>query len=92
MKKDGYTWWTKRIKAMSELYDVVRIDHFRGFDSYYAIPAKDKTARNGEWREGPGMDLFNALEKKLGRLNIIVEDLGYLTPSVKQLLKDTGLA
>ena len=69
---------------------VVRIDHFRGFDSYYAIPAKDKTARNGEWREGPGMDLFNALEKKLGRLNIIVEDLGYLTPSVKQLLKDTG--
>lgn len=90
MKKDGYTWWAKRIKAMSELYDVVRIDHFRGFDSYYAIPAKDKTARNGEWREGPGMDLFNALEKKLGRLNIIVEDLGYLTPSVKQLLKDTG--
>lgn len=90
MKKDGYTWWTKRIKAMSELYDVVRIDHFRGFDSYYAIPAKDKTARNGEWREGPGMDLFNALERKLGRLNIIVEDLGYLTPSVKQLLKDTG--
>ena len=90
MKKDGYTWWTKRIKAMSGLYDVVRIDHFRGFDSYYAIPAKDKTARNGEWREGPGMDLFNTLEKKLGRLNIIVEDLGYLTPSVKQLLKDTG--
>ena len=90
MKKDGYTWWTKRIKAMSELYDVVRIDHFRGFDSYYAIPAKDKTARNGEWREGPGMDLFNTLEDKLGKLNIIVEDLGYLTPSVKQLLKDTG--
>ena len=90
MKKDGYTWWTKRIKAMSELYDVVRIDHFRGFDSYYAIPAKDKTARNGEWREGPGMDLFNTLEEKLGKLNIIVEDLGYLTPSVKQLLKDTG--
>lgn len=90
MKKDGYTWWTKRIAAMSELYDVVRIDHFRGFDSYYAIPAKDKTARNGEWREGPGMDLFNTLEEKLGKLNIIVEDLGYLTPSVKQLLKDTG--
>ena len=54
------------------------------------IRDRDKTARNGEWREGPGMDLFNALEKKLGRLNIIVEDLGYLTPSVKQLLKDTG--
>ena len=90
MKKDGYTWWTKRIKAMSKLYDVVRIDHFRGFDSYYAIPAKDKTARNGEWREGPGMDLFRTLEAKLGKLNIIVEDLGYLTPSVIQLVKDSG--
>ena len=86
----GFNWWIDRIKSATSLYDVVRIDHFRGFDSYYAIPAKDKTARNGEWREGPGMDLFNALEKKLGRLNIIVEDLGYLTPSVKQLLKDTG--
>ncbi|MCI5621001.1 MAG: 4-alpha-glucanotransferase [Lachnospiraceae bacterium] len=90
MKKDGYDWWTKRIDAMAHLYDVVRIDHFRGFDSYYAIPGKDTTARNGEWREGPGMDLFRTLEKKLGKLNIIVEDLGYLTPSVKQLLKDTG--
>ena len=90
MKKDGYTWWTKRIKAMSKLYDVVRIDHFRGFDSYYAIPAKDKTARNGEWREGPGMDLFRTLEAKLGKLNIIVEDLCYLTPSVIQLVKDSG--
>lgn len=90
MKKDGYTWWTNRIDFMSKLYDIVRIDHFRGFDSYYAIPGKDKTARNGEWREGPGMDLFDTLEKKLGKLNIIVEDLGYLTPSVKKLLKDTG--
>lgn len=90
MKKDGYTWWTKRIKAMSQLYDVVRIDHFRGFDSYYAIPGKDKTARNGEWREGPGMDLFRTLEEKLGKLNIIVEDLGYLTPSVIQMVKDSG--
>lgn len=90
MKKDGYTWWTKRIAYMSKLYDVVRIDHFRGFDSYYAIPGKDTTARNGEWREGPGMDLFDTLEKKLGKLNIIAEDLGYLTPSVRKLLKDTG--
>ena len=90
MKKDGYTWWTKRIKAMSELYDIVRIDHFRGFDSYYAIPGKDKTARNGEWRKGPGMDLFRTLEEKLGKLNIIVEDLGYLTPSVIQMVKDSG--
>ena len=90
MKKDGYTWWTKRIGAMSKLYDIVRIDHFRGFDSYYAIPAKDDTAKNGEWRKGPGMDLFNTLEKKLGKLSIIVEDLGFLTPSVIKLVEDSG--
>ena len=90
MKKDDYTWWTKRIDFMSKLYDIVRIDHFRGLDSYYAIPAKDQNAKNGEWRKGPGMDLFKVLEKRLGKLNIIVEDLGYLTPSVKKLLKDSG--
>ena len=90
MKKDNYAWWTKRIKAMSELYDIIRIDHFRGFDSYYAIPAKDKTAKNGKWKQGPGMDLFNQLEKKLGKLPIIVEDLGFLTDSVRKLLKDSG--
>lgn len=90
MKADGYTWWTKRIDFMSHLYDVVRIDHFRGFDSYYAIPGKDKTARNGEWRVGPGIDLFRTLEEKLGKLDIIAEDLGYLTDSVRKLLKDTG--
>lgn len=90
MKKDDYAWWTKRIAAMSKLYDVVRIDHFRGFDSYYAIPAGDENAKNGEWRQGPGMDLFHTLERKLGRLNIIVEDLGFLTPSVLKLVKDSG--
>ena len=90
MKKDDYAWWTKRIQAMAQLYDIIRIDHFRGFDSYYAIPAKDKNAKNGKWKEGPGMDLFHSLEKKLGKLPIIVEDLGFLTPSVIQLLKDSG--
>ena len=90
MKKDGYAWWTRRIKVMSELYDIIRIDHFRGFDSYYAIPAKDKTAKNGQWKQGPGMDLFYQLEKKLGKLPIIVEDLGFLTPSVHKLLEDSG--
>ena len=90
MKKDGYTWWTRRIKAMSELYDIIRIDHFRGFDSFYAIPAKDDTVKNGQWKQGPGMDLFCELEKKLGKLPIIVEDLGFLTPSVHKLLKDSG--
>lgn len=90
MKADGYHWWTERIRAMSKLYDVVRIDHFRGFDSYYAIPAQDKTAKNGTWKEGPGMDLFETVEKKLGKLDIIVEDLGFLTPSVLKLVKDSG--
>lgn len=75
---------------MSKLYDVVRIDHFRGFDSYYAIPGKDTTAQNGRWCKGPGMELFEALEEKLGKLDIIVEDLGFLTPSVLQLVKDSG--
>jgi 4-alpha-glucanotransferase len=90
MKKDHYSWWTKRVKAMADLYDIVRIDHFRGFDSYYAIPAKDKTARNGRWKKGPGMALFRQLEKELGKLPIIAEDLGFLTPSVHKLLSDSG--
>lgn len=90
MKQDGYRFWTDRIRAMSKLYDVVRIDHFRGFDSYYAIPALDTTARNGTWKKGPGMELFKTLEEKLGKLDIIVEDLGFLTPSVLQLVKDSG--
>lgn len=90
MKKDDYSWWTKRIAAMSRLYDVVRIDHFRGFDSYYAIPAQDKTARNGIWRKGPGIELFRIMEAKLGRLHIIVEDLGFLTPSVIKMVEDSG--
>lgn len=90
MKKDGYEWWTRRVRAVSKLYDVVRIDHFRGFDSYYAIPAEDKNAKNGTWCQGPGLDLFRVLEQKLGKLNIVVEDLGFLTPSVLQMVKDSG--
>ena len=86
----GYVWWISRLRHCFTLYDVVRVDHFRGFDSYYAIPAKDKTAKNGKWKQGPGMDLFNQLEKKLGKLPIIVEDLGFLTDSVRKLLKDSG--
>jgi 4-alpha-glucanotransferase len=90
MDQDGYQWWILRVQRMFELFDVIRIDHFRGFDSYYAIPAGEETARNGVWREGPGMKLFRTLEEKLGKLHIIVEDLGYLTESVEQLLKDSG--
>lgn len=89
-KKTGYSWWMKRIAYSFQLYDKVRIDHFRGFDEYYAIPYGDATAENGSWKPGPGIAFFEAVEKKLGRLDIIAEDLGYLTDTVLKLLKDTG--
>ncbi len=90
MKKDNYSWWIRRIQAMADIYDVIRMDHFRGFDSYYAIPASDDTARNGKWKKGPGMKLFCAIEEKLGKIPIIAEDLGFLTSSVHKLLHDSG--
>ena len=89
-KSTDYAWWMKRVAYSFQLYDVVRIDHFRGFDEYYSIPFGDTTAVNGHWEKGPGIDLFNALTKKLGKLNIIAEDLGYLTESVIKLVGDTG--
>ena len=89
-RETGYAWWIERVRHALGIYDLLRIDHFRGFDEYYAIPYGDSTAKNGHWKPGPGMDLFNVLEKKLGKLPIIVEDLGFLTPSVKKLLKDSG--
>ena len=90
MKEQGYSWWVDRIAYQTKIYDILRIDHFRGFDAYYSIPYGEKTARNGEWKEGPGIDLFNVINEKLGELPIIAEDLGFLTDSVRQLLKDTG--
>lgn len=72
------------------LYDVVRVDHFRGFDEYYSIPYGDPTAEFGHWEKGPGLDLFNAMKKKFGDPDIIAEDLGFLTPSVYKLLEDSG--
>lgn len=89
-KKTGYDWWLKRIAYCFDLYDIVRIDHFRGFDEYYSIPYGDETAVNGHWEKGPGMDLFNTVKEKLGEFDIIAEDLGFLTESVFQLLKDSG--
>ena len=88
--KEGYAWWIKRMKACSRLYDVIRIDHFRGFDQYYSIPAQDETAEHGHWEDGPGIELFEALQEALGDLNIIAEDLGYVTDSVRRLVSDTG--
>ncbi len=90
MEQDGFSWWLRRVKHLSELFDVIRIDHFRGFESYYAIPAGDENAKNGQWKKGPGLKLFNTLEEKLGKLHIIVEDLGFLTPEVLQMVKDSG--
>ncbi|MCI9175162.1 MAG: 4-alpha-glucanotransferase [Lachnospiraceae bacterium] len=90
MKADGYRWWIQRLEKMEKLFDVIRIDHFRGFDSYYAIPYGDKTAKNGEWRKGPGIELFHTIEASLGKLDIIAEDLGFLTESVHALLASSG--
>ncbi len=89
MEKDGFSWWIKRIEYLCSVYDILRIDHFRGFDSYFAIPYGETTAHNGYWKQGPGMKLFNAIEKAIGKQPIIAEDLGYLTDSVKQLLTDS---
>ena len=89
-KKDDYSWWKRRMKHMFSLFDVIRIDHFRGFDEYYSIPFRDETAEGGQWNKGPGLELFQAFEHSLGKLPIIAEDLGYLNESVKKLLKDTG--
>ena len=89
-EKTGFAWWIRRLEYCYKLYDVVRVDHFRGFDEYYAIPYGDKTAENGKWRKGPGLELFKAVKKAMGEMSIIAEDLGYLTDSVRQLVKDTG--
>ena len=89
MKKDNYSWWKQRIKHQYSLCDVIRIDHFRGFESYYCIPADSETAKIGEWRKGPGIEFFREIENDLGKMNIIAEDLGYLTPAVKRMLKQS---
>ncbi len=91
MKADGFGWWIRRIEGISRLYDVIRIDHFRGFESYWAVPAEDDTARNGVWRKGPGMDLVGVLTSWFSNLTFIAEDLGYTTPEVMKLLNDSRL-
>ena len=90
LKKTGYDWWIKRIAQQISLYDYLRIDHFRAFQAYYAIPADAKTAETGQWIPGPGMDFFRQLKNTLGELPLIAEDLGYLTPEVFELLWATG--
>ncbi len=90
-RRTGFAWWIRRMRHATGIYDLVRIDHFRGFDTYWAIPAGSATAKTGKWEKGPGMELFRALEGTLGDdLPIIAEDLGELTDSVRQLLANSG--
>ena len=91
MKADGYTWWIRRIAGASRLYDILRIDHFRGLESYWAVPYGETTAKIGRWVKGPGMGLIGVLTEKFPNIQFIAEDLGYLTPEVRQLLEDSGL-
>ena len=90
LKQTGYSWWLQRLSAAGKLYDVTRLDHFRGFEAYWAVPYGDKTARNGQWLKGPGKDFMATLKKELPELPLIAEDLGYLTPEVLQLREFSG--
>ncbi len=90
MRSEGYDWWIRRTEFQFRLCDVLRIDHFKGYESYYAIPAQDKDARNGHWEKGPGLELFRRMEERLGKKPLILEDLGVLTPEFLQMVKDSG--
>jgi len=90
-KKDGYRWWLRRLTQAAKLYDVIRIDHFRGFAGYYSIPFGAENAREGKWLEGPGLDFLNAVKKALPETALIAEDLGFLTPDVHKLRDDANL-
>ena len=89
-QKTGFAWWKQRLLAAASLYDCIRLDHFRGFESYWAVPAEDDTARNGAWEKGPGMDFLEAVRTALPDYPFIAEDLGYLTPEVHALREASG--
>ena len=89
-EKTGYRWWIRRLSAAAAMYDVVRIDHFRGLESYWSVPAQDETAKNGHWCPGPGMSFVHAVREALPGLDFIAEDLGYITPEVRKLQQDSG--
>jgi 4-alpha-glucanotransferase len=91
MAADGFQWWTGRVRRACRLYDIVRLDHFRGFEAYWAIPAAEETAVNGEWVKAPGLELFRAMEDALGPLPLVAEDLGLITPEVDALRKELNL-
>ncbi len=89
-KSENYKWWIARLEHCFKLYDVVRIDHFRGFDEYYSIPFGERNAKNGHWEKGPGLELFRAIEQTLGPKEVIAEDLGFMTETVRNLVRDSG--
>lgn len=89
-KETNFAWWMKRIAHCYELYDIVRIDHFRGFDEYWFVPYGDETAQNGKWMPGPGIALFETMKDVLGEKKVIAEDLGFLTETVLELVENTG--
>ena len=89
-EKTGYRWWIRRLSAAAAMYDVVRIDHFRGLESYWSVPAQDETAKNGHWCPGPGISFVHAVREALPGLDFIAEDLGYITPEVRKLQQNSG--
>ena len=91
LAQDGYEWWIRRLEAAGRLYDVVRMDHFRGFEAYWSVPYGDSTARNGQWVKGPAMDFISTVRRRLPNLELIAEDLGFLTQEVLDLRDDSGL-
>jgi len=91
LQKSGYSWWMERFRLNFELFDLVRIDHFRGFEAAYRIPAGAEDAREGEWEKGPGLDFFRELHRNFPQPRVILEDLGIITPEVEQLREDIGL-
>jgi 4-alpha-glucanotransferase len=91
LRQRGFQWWVDRIRRAIELYDIVRLDHFRGFEAYWAIPAAEKTAVNGQWIKAPGLELFRELERALGPLPLVAEDLGLITPEVDALRQDLAM-
>ena len=91
MAQDNFSWWIRRLKAAQRWYDMIRLDHFRAFEAYWSVPYGDLTARNGKWVKGPGLPFFQAVQKALPDLELIAEDLGFLTPEVLQLRDDSGL-
>ena len=90
MAEDGFSWWIRRLEAAGNWYDVVRLDHFRGLEAYWSVPAGDITAKGGKWIKGPGMDFIQTVQKKLPKLELIAEDLGFLTQEVWDLLAESG--